>query len=242
MRYILMFFMIVFAYSKTITATYKAKYGWFGTVAIANAKYIKNDTNYKIIVTMKTKGIVSSMTHHLIETYISEGKIINNRLVPTHYIVDIKKHGDDYYRIYVFDHKNKTVIKKKFANGKLTKKYKYYYAPDDILSFYWNLPIYLKSKKFVYTFHAIGGRKNDGRIDVTFLTSDELKKLQKKFKTKGLYIKLNLYNKIFSGDKGILYLVIDPTNWVTISGMVKNVLKIGDLKGKIDKFSIDSQE
>jgi hypothetical protein len=240
MRYILIFLFVIFSYSNTIKATYNAKYGWFGTIAIAKGIFIKNQDNYKIIITMKTKGIVSSMTHHLMETYISEGKIINNRLIPTHYIMDIKKHGDDYYRIYIFDHQNKKVIKKKYQNGKLTSKEKYYYAPDDILSFYWNLPMYLKKeKKDVYTFHAIGGRKNDGRIDVTFLTSDELTKLQKTFKTKGLYIKLNLYNKIFSGDKGILYLVIDPTNWVTISGMVKNVLKFGDLKGKISKLDIE---
>jgi len=243
MKYLLMFLIVVFSYSKTIVATYKAKYGWFGTIAISKAIYkIDKNNNYKIMITVQTKGIVASMTHDLEQTYISEGKIVDNVLVPIHYIMDIKKHGDDYYRIYIFDHKNKTVLKKRFKNGKFTKQNKYYYAPDDILSLYWNLPVYLKEKKDIYTFYAIGGRKNDGRVDVSFPNKDELKKLQKTFVTKGLYVKLNLYNKVFAGDKGILYLVINPNNWVTLAGMVKNVLKIGNLKGKIDKFSIDSEE
>jgi len=242
MRYILLFFIVVFSYSKTITATYNVKYGWFGTVVVAKATYKTDATNYKIIVTVKTKGMVASMSHNLVQTYISEGKIIDNTLVPTHYILDIKKHGDDYYRLYTFDHINKTVLKKRFKNGKLTKEYKYYYAPDDILTLYWNLPIYLKKEnKKLYTFYAVGGSKKDGRIDISFPSKSELKKLKKDFRVKGLYMKLNLYNKVFAGDKGILYLAIDKRNWVTLVGMVKNVLKVGNLKGKIDKFSIDSQ-
>ncbi len=72
----------------------------------------------------------------------------------------------------------------------------------------------------------------------SFPKGKELKKLKEEFDNeKGIYLKANLYNKVFSGDKGILYLVINPNNWVTLRGMVKNVLKIGDLKGRLVKFT-----
>jgi hypothetical protein len=234
MRIILLLFLAVFSFSYELQAKYTAKYGWFGTVATAKGILEKNTTNYKIITITKAKGIAATLSGNLIQTHISEGIVKNGRLVPLKYIVDIKRRGNDYYRIYIFDHKNKTVIKKRYKNGKLTKEYKYFYAPDDILTLYWNLPLYLKEKKDFYTFYAVGGSKKDGRVDISFPTKDEIAKLKKElFNKKGIYLKANLYNKVFVGDKGILYLVINPKNWVTLAGMVKNVLKIGDLKGKI---------
>ena len=234
MRIILLLFLAVFSFSYTIEADYEAKYGWFGTIATAQGRLEKNQTHYKITANVKTKGIAATFSGNLRQTYISEGIIKNKKFVPLKYTVNIKRKGNDYLRIYIFDHKNKTVIKKRYKNGKLTKEYKYYYAPDDILTLYWNLPLYLKEKKEFYTFYAVGGRKKDGRVDVTFPSQEEIKTLRKKlFNKNGIYLKANLYNKVFAGDKGVLYLVINSQNWVTLSGMVKNVMKIGDLKGKV---------
>jgi len=242
MRLILLFLIAILAYSQTITAKYKAKYGWFGTIATATGIFEKNDNNYTITTIVKTKGIAASLSGHLVQTYKSIGIIKNNKLVPLKYIVDIKRNGNDYYREYIFDHKNKKVLKKRYKNGKLTKQYPYFYAPDDILTLYWNLPLYMKEHKSAYyTFHAIGGSKKDGRVDITFPTNYELVELKRLFDNKkGIYIKANLYNKVFVGDKGILYLVINPKNWVTLEGIVKNVLKIGNLKGKITSLKIQN--
>jgi hypothetical protein len=227
----------IFAYSKTFIATYTSKYGWFGTVATAKGIYEHNDTHYTITTKVTTKGVAAALSGNLVQEYKSIGIIKDGKLIPQKYIVDIKKKGNDYYRVYIFDHKNKTVLKKRYKNGKLTKQYKYYYAPDDILTLYWNLPKYLKEgKKELYTFHAVGGSKKNGRVDVSFPEQHELNELKKELGFKGIYIKANLYNKVFVGDKGVLYLVINPDNWVTLAGMVKNVMKIGDLKGKITSF------
>ena len=239
MRYILLFFIAIFAYSKTITATYVAKYGWFGTIATAKGTYESNETNYKITAIVKTKGIAATLSGDLIQTYTSIGIIKNNILIPEKYIVDIKRGGNDYFRIYLFDHKHKKVFKKRFKNGKLTKQYPYYYAKDDILTLYWNLPSYIKdTNASFYTFHAVGGSKKNGRVDITFLKGEELNEIKRIFDKKGIFVKANLYNKVFVGDKGILYLVIDPNSWVTLEGMVKNVMKIGNLKGKIKSLQI----
>ena len=232
MRIIVLLFFIVFLNAKTIVATYEAKYGWFGAIAEAKGIFERNNTNYKITAIVKTKGIAAALSGNLEQKYESIGIIKNGLLIPQKYIVDIKRNGNDYYRIHIFNHQKKEILKIRFKNGKLTRKYKIHYAPYDVLSLYWNLPKLIKKKKN-YTFYAIGGRKKDGRIDISFLENKELKKIKNILKKDGLYIKANLYNKVFVGDKGILYLVINPKNWVTLAGMVKNVLKIGNLKGYI---------
>jgi len=240
MRYILLFLIAVLGYSYTMIATYEAKYGIFGTIATAKGVFEKNETSYSIDTTSKAEGIAAMLSKHMVQKYSSIGIVKDGRLIPQKYISFRKKGKDTYKRVYVFDHENKKIIRYKYKNGKFEiKETMPYYTPDDVLSLYFNLPYYFKKlgKKELYTFYALGGRKSDGRVDVTFPKDEELKKLKKVFHNeKGVYIKGNLYNKVFAGDKGILYLVINPQNWVTLRGVVKNVLKIGDLKGKITSF------
>jgi len=242
MRYILLFLVAIFAYSKTMIATYDAKYGIFGTIATAKGVFEKNETNYVISTTSKAEGIAATLSKHMVQKYISKGIVKNGQLIPQTYISYRKKGDTTYKRVYVFDHKNRKIYRYKYKNGKFEiKETMPYYTPDDVLSLYFNLPYYFKKlgKRNLYVFYALGGRKSDGRVDVTFPSGDELKELKSTFKNaKGIYIKGNLYNKVFAGDKGILYLVIDPQNWVTVAGMVKNVLKIGNLKGKITSLKI----
>ncbi|ACM93545.1 hypothetical protein NAMH_0058 [Nautilia profundicola AmH] len=242
MRILLLFILALSLNAKTMIASYYAKYGIFGTIAEANAIYEANETNYKIFTESKALGLAATLSKHMVQTYSSIGVIKDNILIPNAYISTRKK-GDDFYkRIYLFDHKNKKIIRLKYKNGKLeANETMPYYTPDDVLSLYFNLPNYLKKlpKKEIYTFYALGGRKSDGKVDVTFPKGRELEKVKDTFdNAKGVYIKANLYNKVFAGDKGILYLVIDPKNWVTLKGMVKNVLKIGDLKGGLKDFKL----
>jgi hypothetical protein len=230
MKYILLFFLIISVNAKTLIATYEAKYGIFGTIATAKGVFEKNESNYKIDTIVETKGLAATLTNHLIQKYTSIGKIKNNLLIPSKYISYIKRNGKKYKIIYTFHHKNKKILKEKYLNNRLIQKETFrYYAPYDILSLYFNLPFLLKNKNKIYTFYAIGGRKNDGRVDVNFCKKNI-------FNEKGICIKGNLYNKVFAGDKGILYLLINPDNWITLKGIVKNVLKIGDLKGKLVDF------
>jgi len=242
MRIILLLFLFIFANAFKMEAEYFAKYGWFGTIAKAKGVYEHNTTNYTISTSTKATGFVASLSNHLQQFYTSTGKIKNGFLVPDKYVVTIIRGGKNYKRVYIFDHKNKTIKKYMYDNFVLKKsKTLPYYAKEDVLTLYFNLPEHFKNNigKTSFTFFAVGGRKNDGRIDVTFPSGDELKKIKHKFDNEnGVYIKANLYNKVFAGDKGLLYLVIDPKNWVTTKGMVKNVLKIGDLKGGIKNFKL----
>jgi len=229
MKKIIIFIIAVFGFSFSMQASYIAKYGWFGTIAKANGYFEKNKTNYVIKTKVEAKGFAAILSKHMVQKYISIGIVKNNKLIPLKYITYRKRGNKEYKRIYIFNHKNKKIIRLNYFNNQFTGKEIYkYYAPQDILSLYFNLPLFLKDKNRIYTFYALGARKKDGRVDVNFCKKNI-------FKT-NICIKANLYNKVFSGDKGILFLNIKKEHWVTIEGIVKNVLKIGDLKGKLVSF------
>ncbi len=202
-----------------MSATYKAKYGWFGTVGIANGYFEKNATNYKISTYSQITKFIDFKNYH-----ISQGIIKNGILIPLIYKNIIIKDDKKYSLIYKFDYKNKKIYKLKYKNGKfIYKRVLDFFAKNDILTLYFNIPkIMTKNKQ---TFYALGGDRDTGRVDVEILSKGKITK-----------IKANLYNKIFAGDRGILFLDINTSNWVTLKGIVKNVLKIGDLKGKLVNF------
>jgi len=233
MKKLILLIVAVLSYSFSLQAEYKAKYGWFGVVAKANGYFEKNETDYIIKTHSKLLGIAAAFSHHLESSYISIGKVKNGILYPQKYITIRKNSKKEVKTIYIFH--SKYIQKIRFINHKLDSNSTVaYYANQDILSLYFNLPKFIDSYNKTYTFYALGGRKTDGKIEVSFPKGKELKKLKSTFDNeKGIYLKANLFNKVFSGDKGVLYLVINPTNWVSIKGMVKNVLKIGDLKGEV---------
>ena len=236
MKKLIILIITVLSYSFSIQATYNAKYGWFGTIGEAQGYFEKNATDYIIKTNSKLLGIAATLSHHLKNSYISIGKIKNGILYPKKYITIRKNSKKEVKTVFIF-YKNH-IQKIRFINGKLDSNSTLsYYVNQDILSLYFNLPKFIKNRNKTYIFYALGGRHKDGKIEVTFPKGDELKKIKEEFNNiKGIYIKANLFNKIFAGDKGILYLVINPTNWVTLRGIVKNVLKIGDLKGKLVNF------
>jgi hypothetical protein len=225
MRILFILIMGILAYSKTMIATYQANYGWFGTIATAKGIFEKNETKYKITASTKTTGVAKTFVD-LKQYYISEGNVTNGILKPLIYKNIIIRNGKKYRLIYKFDYKNRKIVKTKYKENKLiyTKTLKFF-ANNDILTLYFNLPLVMKTDK--QTFKALGGERHTGRVDVEILKKGKVTK-----------IKANLYNKIFAGDKGILFLDINSSNWVTIRGMVKNVLKIGDLKGKLVNLKV----
>ena len=219
MKYLIFLIIAVFSHSLTIEAKYEARYGIFGVVAKATGYFEKNSSDYIIKTYSKTTKFINFQNYH-----ISKGKVINNILIPLIYKNIIIRGDKRYDLVYKFDYKNRVITKLKYKNHKLIKTSKLdFFANNDILSLYFNLPKIMKTSKA--TFKAIGGEKHTGRIDIEILKKGKITKL-----------KANLYNKIFAGDKGILYLDINSSNWVTIKGVVKNVLKIGDLKGELVDF------
>ena len=227
-------FIATFLFGFSMRAEYEAKYGWFGVIAEATGYFEKNATDYRIETSFHPVGFVSKISKHMRQKYVSYGKVKDGILIPERYVSHRINDDKNEKKIFLFDHNRKKIVVLKYRFGKLVyKKELPYYVKDDILTLYFNLPKYFNSQK-EYTFYALGGRRKDGRIDVEILKRNSLI-------TK---IRANLYNKIFVGDRGILFLNIESDNWVTLSGIVKNVLKIGDLKGKLKDINenIDSTE
>jgi len=81
-KFVMFLIIIVFSYSFTLKATYKATYGWFGTIAEASGFFEKNETDYVIKTNSKLLGIAAVFSHHLKNSYISIGKIKNGILYP----------------------------------------------------------------------------------------------------------------------------------------------------------------
>ena len=219
MKKLIILIIAVFSYSFSMSAVYEAKYGWFGTVAKASGYFEQNATNYKIETISKITKFIDLKDYH-----ISKGIVKNGILVPLFYEEIILRNNNEYDLFYQFDYKNKKIYKIKYKNHHfIYKRVMDFFANNDILTLYFNLRKIMKTNK--ETFYALGGERHTGRVDVEILSKDKITK-----------IKANLYNKIFAGDKGILYLDINTSNWVTLKGIVKNVLKIGDLKGKLVYF------
>ena len=220
MKKLIFLIIAVLAYSFSMKAEYEARFGWFGVVAKATGYFEKNQSSYFIKTFSKTTKFIDFKNYH-----ISKGKIVNGILVPLTYKNIIIRGNKKFDLIYTFDYLHKKIYKTKYKNNKfIYKRTLEYFANNDILTLYFNLPIIMKKTK--ETFKAIGGDRHTGRIDIEILKKGKITK-----------IKANLYNKIFAGDKGILYLDINTSNWVTLKGKVKNVLKIGDLKGRLVKFT-----
>jgi len=223
MKKLIIFIISVFGLAFSMKAEYSAKYGIFGTIAKASGYFEKNQTSYIIKTYSKTTGFAKTFVDFK-NIHISKGIVKNNILIPLTYENIIIRNGKKYKLIYKFDYNKSKIYKTAYKKGELSyKKTLPFFAKNDILTLYFNLPYIMKKNK--ETFKAIGGDRNSGRVDVEILKKEKITKL-----------KANLYNKIFAGDKGILYLDINTSSWITLKGMVKNVLKIGDLKGKIINF------
>ncbi len=222
MKKLIFLIIAVLAYSFSMQATYEARFGWFGVVAKATGYFEKNQTSYIIKTFTKTTKFINFKNYH-----ISKGRIINGILVPLTYENIIIRGDNKFNLIFTFDYLHKKIYKTKYKNGKfIYKRTLEYFANNDILSLYFNLPLIMKKNK--QTFKAVGGDRHTGRIDVEILKKGKIIK-----------IKANLYNKIFVGDKGVVYLDINSSNWVTIDGIVKHVLKIGNLKGRLVSLKIN---
>lgn len=222
-----------------LVGEYSAKYGIFGTIAKARGVYDWNRTNYRISVEAWAVGFAAKLSKNLREKFESEGRIENGVLIPAKYQVEIKRGNKLYHYTYLFDRKLMIIQKLRYFNGKLESNETLpYWVNQDILSLYFSLPKLLKPGKREYTFYALGARKSDGRLDLRFLTPEEVEELEGEIgpARNAYFFRLNFYNKVFAGDRGILYLVVSKDNFVTLKGVVKNILKIGDLKGFLDRI------
>ena len=222
-------------WGKEIEAEYKVSYGIFGSVGKSWAKMESNDTNYSIEVVGKATGIAKILSNSRVERYTSHGFVKDGFLRPLLFVKIRQNSSKKDIKKFSFDYKKRriTIERYIYKGGKLLQhsfEHAPFFANEDILTLYFNIRRYLKPHRYFYTFHAVGGDRHTGRIDVILEHGKRLRELQKLLGIHGLYLSVILHQKIFASKQGELHIVIDKDG-VAKKALLKDVIAFGDIVG-----------
>lgn len=218
--------------AKVLTATYEVSYGIFQTMGIADARFeTREDDTYSIRIEARTTGIAKVLSNNRIEVYESHGTILNGKLIPDKHIKTRRTNSKKVTKVYTFDHRKTMVFKEVIEGMDRDKESNDFYAPEDILSLFFNVKQYMKLRQN-QVLYAIGANKNDGRIDVVFPKGKELERVAKELEMEnGVFVKVILNDKIFSSANGELLINLDKDG-LCEKAILEDVLLFGDIVGK----------
>jgi len=220
------------ACAKVLSATYEVSYGIFQTMGIADARFeTRDDDTYSIRIEARTTGIAKVLSNNRVETYESYGTVVNGHLIPKKFIKIRRTDSKKSTKIYTFDHKDKVVWEENIKSDEWEKVKNDFYAPEDVLTLFFNVKNYLKTKKD-RTFYAIGGNKIDGRVNVQFPQGESLSKMKEKLEIEeGDFLKVILNDRIFSSANGELLINLG-SDALCDKAVLEDVLFFGDIIGK----------
>jgi hypothetical protein len=214
--FIIYFLILLNIKAEQITLKYDVRFGLFGEVGDVIATLKIKDSKYKIEAKLLTTGFVKSITKGRYEVYTSEGKVLNNKLIPLKY-TKLKYSKKKYsYTEYLFNHKDQEIRKKSENN---IKKY-LYYSKDDLLTLFINNSQLIRNLKLdqKIILKAVGAHKENGTVNITKIDRNKFT--------------ITINQKIFSSKQGELIIVMNNKNiWQKI--LLKNVLLLGDIEGKL---------
>ncbi|MRJ02908.1 MAG: DUF3108 domain-containing protein [Epsilonproteobacteria bacterium] len=244
MRLLTLFIVLLLTplFGKGIEADYKVSYGIFGRVGTAKATMEYNETDYRITIEGRATGLASTLSGGRIERYESIGRVVNGRFVPYLFIKIRRNKNKESVKKFTFDHYRKKVKieKRNYKHGKLVavgRSELPYYAPDDLLTLYFNLRKELPSLDGSQRFYAVGGDRKSGAVDIIIPEGEELKRLKKLLKVDGLYLIVVIHQKIFASKEGRLYVVLDEDG-IAKRALLKDVIMFGDIRGKLVRKEI----
>ncbi|MDD2781429.1 DUF3108 domain-containing protein [Sulfuricurvum sp.] len=219
--------------AKVTTAKYEVSYGIFQTLGIADARFeTRDDDTYSIRIEARTTGIAKLLSNNRVEVYESHGTIVNGKLIPEKYNKTRRTNSKKTTKFYTFDHRKKTVLKEVIeGKDRGDKETNDFYAPEDILSLFFNVKQYMKLRQN-QVLYAIGANKNNGRIDVVFPKGKELERVAKELEIEdGVFVKVILNDRIFSSSNGELLINLDEDG-LCEKAILEDVLLFGDIVGK----------
>jgi len=233
MKKIVLLLLLLFqtADAQVLSATYEVSYGIFKKLGSATARFeTKEDQTYNIKIEARTEGLAKVLTNNRIETYESYGSIVNGYLVPQKYIKIRQTNSSKKIKIYTFDHPNKIVWRESIDSDEWDKVKNDFYAPDDILSLFFNVKNHLQNQED-RPFYVVGANKKDGRIDVNFPKGGSLSEMKKKLQTdQGNFLKVILNDRIFSSANGELMINLG-SDGLCDKAILEDVLFFGDVVG-----------
>ncbi len=226
-------------FAQPLDAYYSVSFGVVGEVAKASAHLQKEGDRYTIEVAGEAAGIAKALSKNRKERQRSEGRIVDGILVSDRYSIE-RSFGDKIIRrVYEFDHAKGEVWQnnEKFEGGKLIwqeKKVLDFYAPNDLLTLYFNLDTLVPQKEQAahLTFKAVGAEKQQGSVEVIIPSIQERKRFQEELgDAAGWYLSAIIHQKIFASSEGELHLLIGADG-ITQRAVLKDVLLFGDIVAK----------
>lgn len=217
--------------AKTFNASYDVSFGVFEKLGRADMRYeAKDDQTYTIRIEAYSEGIAKTLSNNRREIYESYGKIENGRLIPQKYVKTRQNDSKKVVKIYTFDHPKKVVWKENVDSIDWTKEENPYYAPDDLLTLFFNLR-HMGAIDQNRTFYAIGGDKKDGRVDVVVPYGESAERMKQKLGvSQGELLKVIINDPIFSSAKGELLIHLDNEG-ICSKAILEDVLLFGDIVG-----------
>ena len=240
---ILISFILIFfsplLHAKEIVGDFSVEFGIFGQVGKVHAVLTSDDKYYVIDANVSAEGIAKAVTDDLKERHLSKGHIVKGFLVTDMYQM-IKSFGPyTTTTIYRVNHRTKRVTRQ-------YKKWKYdkqiindterldYYAKDDLLTLFLNLPLHIKEKyrPKKYHFKAVGEDRKNGRVDITIPTKKALKEIMH-FVGEGQegdwYSTVVMHRKLYQSKQGELDVRIGKKGLVE-KAVLKDLIFFGDVR------------
>lgn len=239
---ILLFILSTSLIASNISAKYRVTFGIFGQIGIAKTNLHVQDNKYKITIHAKTTGMANLLSGEREEWYISSGKVDSKgMLTPDYYQKIVQRYSSREGKTilkkdikkYIFSHTTKSLhveqTKHKGNSVSHEKKEGDYYAPNDLLSLFFNFKNMLPSLevKSPSKFYAVGANKTDGRIDVL-----PLKRSNSLGWKTGHLMKVIVNDDIFASDKGELLINLRDDG-LCKQAILKDVLLFGDIRGEM---------
>ncbi|MEA3554826.1 MAG: DUF3108 domain-containing protein [Campylobacterota bacterium] len=229
----------LFLFGVELQSDYDISFGIFGSLGKAKTYINRDNKKYNIKVEAYAQGFAKYLSNYRKETYESKGIVKDNLLYPLEYTKTKSTYSYTKIKKYTFDHKNKKVILEKNdflkdtnTTTSSTEVYEFY-AQNDILSLYFNIINLIKDEdKENLVFHAIGAKKNNGRVDIIKPNDEDLIDIKNLMEIDtDNFLRVRINQDIFSSSDGEMIINVDQNN-ICNKVILKDVLLFGDIIGK----------
>jgi hypothetical protein len=225
--------------AETVEAEYKVSFGILGEIGVAKAHMERGERNYRIEIEGISTGFAKALSRSRQEKQVSEGHVVNGILVPDRYSIIRSFANKTISKSYTIDHSKKMAVRlvEKKEDGKLVfreEKKLDFYAPNDLLTLYFNLAKLIpdKDRGAYYKFKAFGAEKQGGDVEVVVAGKETHSLYENDLGSGGYwYLTAIIHQKIFSSNRGELMLSVDK-NGITKKAILKDVVLFGDIRAE----------
>jgi hypothetical protein len=232
-------------FAKDVSVEYKASFGLFGNIGDVEGRFIDDSSTYAIEINATSTGLARVLSNNRTERHYSSGSVKDGVLKPDEYIQEIETGSSYEKNTFEFIHNQKKVLKHHIKrtwnlNGETLEdknetKNVDYYANNDLLSLFFNLPHALKKLEdsSQTRLYAVGANKKDGGVDIYLPKKKQLESTKELLETESDKIVIAVLNqKIFGSDRGELVILLDEDSYAK-KAVLRDVVFFGDIRGEM---------